>query len=98
MQVSSVSLSKPDWEQIAISQRYKGYTEVKLREKGEKEAEAKPRLNTLERGVFSGRPLEVLSQVGGNLFKALPAISATGGLWSTKCGRWSTLAALTCAV
>ena len=69
-----------------------------MREKGEKEAEAKPRLNILESGVISGRPLEVLSQVGGILFKVLPAISATGGLWGTKCGRWPTLAALTCAV
>ena len=69
-----------------------------MREKSEKEAEAKPRLNTLERGVVQGRLIEHQDQVGVLCFKPLPAISAIGGLWGTKCARWTTLAALTTAV
>ena len=34
----------------------------------------------------------------GDLVKALPAISAKARLWGTKCGRWPSLATLTCAV
>ena len=67
--------------------------------KGEKNnGEAKPRLNNVERGVVQGRPLQHQSQVGMNLVRALPAISAIGGLWGTKCGRWPSRAALTSAV
>ena len=68
------------------------------RGKEDKKGEAKPRPYSSMRRIVSGRPLEVRSQVRVNLVKAPPAISATAGLWGTKCGRWPTLAALTYAV
>ena len=52
----------------------------------------------MQSGVTSGRLLEDLSQFGSTMVRALPAISAIGGLWGTRCGRWPTLAALTCAM
>ena len=64
----------------------------------EKNGEAKPRPNNVESGVFSGRLLEDQTHVGMPMVQALPAISAIGGLWGTRCGRWPTLATLTCAV
>ena len=68
------------------------------RRKEEKKGEAKPRPDSPMRRIVSGRPLEDYSQVGVNIFTALPAISAIGGLCGTRCGRWPTLAALTTTV
>ena len=67
-------------------------------ERREKNGEAKPKPFFGRSGVTSGQLLEDLSQVGSTMVRALPAISAIGGLWGTRCGRWPTLAALTCAV
>ena len=66
--------------------------------KGEKITARRSQSRTTESGVTSGRLIEHQDQVGVLLFKALPAISAIGGLWGTKCARWPTLAALTTAV
>ena len=74
------------------------YTEVTCGLEGQREGEAKLSRSNLQRGVTSGRLLEVLGPVGGRLVRALPAISALGGLWGTRCGMWPTLAALTCAM
>ena len=68
------------------------------RGKEEKKGEAKPRPDSSMRRIVSGRPLEDYSLVGVNIFTALPAISAIGGLYGTRCGMWPTLAALTTTV
>ena len=64
----------------------------------EKNGEAKPKPFFCLIGVVSGRLLEILDPVGVFLVKALPAISAKARLWGSKCGRWPSLATLTCAV
>ena len=93
-------ISEASWRTLLII--WWGYSSglewLKRGEKRRNNGEAKPRPSSTMKKIVSGRPIEVRSQVGGNLVKAPPAISATAGLWGTKCGRWPTLAALTYAV
>ena len=73
----------------------KGLSEGRKRAKN---GEAKPKPFSHKQGVASGPPLEVPTQLLGDLVKDFLAISAKARLWGTKCGRWPSLATLTCAV
>ena len=50
------------------------------------------------RKVAAGRLREVSFQSEVVLVRPLQTISAIAGLWGTRCGRWPTVAALTCTV
>ena len=93
-------ISEASWRTLLII--WWGYSSglewLKRGEKRRNNGEAKPRPYSCMRRIVSGRPLEVLTQLLWVLVKALPVISAIGGLWGTRCGRWLTLAALTTAV
>ena len=93
-------ISEASWRTLLII--WWGYSSglewLKRGDKRRNNGEAKPRPYFSMKKTASGRLLEVQSQAGGNLVQALPAISAIGGLWGTKCARWPTLAALTTAV